>query len=211
MEKLIEGLLNSLENGNWVIAVIIIFITAILNIRSIQDFFHLQNRRHEEFIKEALKIDAINDAAKKALIEQLNYIVYKRVTGIAADSILRSKIQILVEDSQGELRTADFTKAQKFIEIRSGRASIKITKWDKVENWFNKVSAVIMLTLAVLTIFLTTTIPEVSLPQIFTLGAVTAMVFGFALFLVTQTVPMTVAKRIAPVVKRLEDARLGQA
>ena len=203
-DKILEALLKSMENGNWLIAVAIIAVAVIINLKGILDFFEKQNSKREDFVKEALKIEAVAGAARTFLEEELNYILFKKVTGIPADRVLREKIKDIVERSNGEIQTFQLAKSKKFIKIKDGTLNISIEKSDRFEWLINWLFAIILALMALYFFMVPVTIKGVQLYQAATVMGFGVLTFFFALFIVSQTIPLSVAKRIKPQVEKLE-------
>ncbi|WP_374327382.1 hypothetical protein [Azonexus sp.] len=204
LDKILDTLLKSLENGNWLVVILVVAIAVVVNLRAILEFFERRGTRREEFVKDALKIDVVRDAARSVLEEELNYLVFKRVTGISADRALREKIKSLVDRSDGELQTFQFARARKHTTMKDGKLLIRITRSDKIEHLFNWSFAVLVAVFALLAFMLPTTVKGASFQQVAIFIGLGTLMFFFALFLVSQTTPITVAKHIKPIVERLE-------
>lgn len=202
---LLDELLKKLEGGNWFIAGAIIAIACFFHLNSIFEFFERRGSRREEFVKEALKIEAVSDTTRTFLEEELNYLVFKRVTGIPADKALREKIKMLVDASQGELRTFQFARARKYLSMEGGRLRVIITRSHKIENFLNWVFTGLIALCALLMFRIAATVKDASFLQIGVFVGLGFTMFAFAMFLVLQTVPLSIAKVIAPKIDALEN------
>lgn len=205
LEKLLDALLKSLENGNWLIVIIIVAIAVIVNLRAILEFIERWGTKREEYIKEALKIETIVGATRVFLEEELNCIIFKKVTEISADRFFREKIKDLVDRSNGDLQPYQFAKARKHLKMKGGKLDIVITRADRVEHVFNFVYAGIMVIFALFFFMLPVSIKFAALHQVVIVMGLGVLMFFFALFLVLQTAPLSVAKHIEPIIKHLED------
>lgn len=211
LDKLVDVLVKSVQDGQWSVGAFVVVVAVVVNLRAILEFFERRGSRREEFVKEALKIEVVRDAARSFLEEELNYLVFKRVTGISADRPLREKIKSLVEQSRGELQTFQFARARKFIKMKEGKLSIQIGRFDKVEQAFNWVSAVFVAIFAMTGFVLPVLLKGATLQNALLSLGFGVLMFFFSLFLVAQTIPMSVARRIQPVVEKLESPSSARA
>jgi hypothetical protein len=205
LEKLLDVLLKSLENGNWLIVIIIVAIAVIVNLRAILEFIERWGTKREEYIKEALKNETIVGATRTFLEEELNCIIFKKVTEISADRFFREKIKDLINRSNGDLQPYQFARARKHLQMKGGKLDIVITRVDRAEHVFNFVSAGIIAIFSLFFFMLPASIKFAATHQIVIVMGSGVLMFFFALFLVLQTVPLSVAKRIEPIIKQLED------
>lgn len=204
IERLLDPLLKALESGSWGVVFLLVAVAVIVNLRPILEFLERRESRREEFVKAALQVDAVAGAARAFLEEELNYLLFKRVTGIAADRHLREKLKDIVDRSAGELQTYQLAKAKSHLQMKNGKLLVVFRTSDRVEWVFNWTSAVVMAFFAIVLLMLPSTIKGVTLQQLLTLMTLGVVFFLFALFLVSQTISYSVAKKIAPVIAALE-------
>ncbi len=205
IEKLLDPLLKALESGSWGIVFLLVAVAVIANLRPILEFLERRESRREEFVKGALQVEAVAGAARSFLEEELNYLLFKKVTGIPADRHLREKLKDIVDRSAGEIQTSQLAKkAKPHLRMKGGRLSIVIGTSDRIESAFNWFFAITMAFLAIALFMLPSAIKGVTLQQLLSLMALGIVFFFFALFLVSQTIPLSVAKKISPIIERLE-------
>lgn len=204
IDKLLDPLLKGLENGNWGIVFVVVAIALIVNLRPILEFLERRESRREEFVKEAIKIDAVAGSVRSFLEEELNYLLFKKVTGIPANRALREKIKDVVDRSAGEIQTFQLARAKKHMKMKDGKLEVSIDTSDKVEWFFNWFAAIAMALFALGFFMLPSAIKGVTLQQLVTLMGLGFLFFLFALFLVSQTIPLSVARKLEPIITRLE-------
>lgn len=204
IDKLLEPLLKALETGNWGIVFVVVAIALIFNLRPVLDFLERREGRREEFVKDAIKIEAVAGAARSFLEEELNYLLFKKVTGIAANRALRDKIKDIVDRSAGEIQTFQLAKAKSHIKMKDGKLRVETTGIDKAEWFFNWTLAIAMAFSALVFFMLPSAIKGITLQQLGTLMGLGFLLFLFALFLVSQTIPYSVARKLQPIVAKLE-------
>lgn len=204
LEKLLEHLLNSLDKGNWLVVIVIIAIAVIVNIKAILEFFERRGKRRDEFVKESLKLEEVKDSTRFFLEEELNYLVFKRITGISANKILREKIKILIDKSNGELQTFQLAHASNHLKMKDGKLTINITIADNIEYIFNWSFAIFILLFSLFCLLLPIIVKGIAIQQIVIFIGLSVLMFFFGLFLVSQTLPIFVAKKIHPIIEKIE-------
>lgn len=204
IDKLLDPLLKGLESGNWGIVFVVVAVALIVNLRPILDFLERRESRREEFVKEAIKIEAVAGAVRSFLEEELNYLLFKKVTGIPANRALRDKLKDVVDRSAGEIQTFQLARAKKHIKMKDGKLKVVLDTSDKVEWFFNWAAAIAMTLFALGFFMLPSAIKGVTLQQLATLMGLGFLFFLFALFLVSQTIPLSVARKLEPIITKLE-------
>lgn len=203
MDKLLEPLLKAIADGSWGAAFVVVAIAVVLNLRPILEFLERRENRREEFVKDALKSEVLAGAARAFLEEELNYLLFRKVTGIAADWPLREKLKEVIDKANGEIQTFQLAKVKSHLRMRDGQLNIEIRAIDKVE-WFISWCLAILIALLAVTIFiLPGSIKGISILQVMTLMGMSMIFFALALFLVAQTIPLSTAKRIKPILERV--------
>ncbi|WP_116324238.1 hypothetical protein [Cupriavidus taiwanensis] len=205
MDKLIEMLLKSIQDGQWSVGAVVVIVAVVVNLRGILEYFERRGSRRENYVKEALKIELIKDSTRAFLEEELNYLVFRKITGISADRALREKIGALVDRSRGDLQPFQFARARKFIKLKDGKLTVSISTMDHIEKYFNWSAAILVAIFGVGNFILPVAVAKGAAFQY----AFTSLVFGvlmvlFSVFLLSQTIPVAVAARIKPIVEKLE-------
>jgi len=204
MSSFLDPLLEALKTDNWSVFFIIIAIAVILNLRSLSEFLEYRATRHQRFVQDALKLEALNETSRKFLEEELNYFIFKRVTGISADAVLREKLQDVILRSRGELQIRQFSRAREFIRMKDGKLQIVFTAFDVVYAFANLIFGALVALIGLSLLMLPGLLQQTNLTLILTSAAAGVVVFPFSLFMVAQAFPTLVARQLAPVVERLE-------
>lgn len=204
IDKLLDPLLKGLESGNWGIVFAVVAVALVVNLRPILEFLERRESRREEFVKEAIKIDAVAGAVRSFLEEELNYLLFKKVTGIPANRVFRDKLKDIVDRSAGEIQTFQLARARNHLEMKNGRLRVVVRTIHKIEWYFNWASAIAMALFALGFFMLPSAIKGVTLQQLAVLMSLGVVFFFFALFLVSQTIPLSVARKLEPIITSLE-------
>lgn len=204
MSNILEPLLAALNASNWTAFFVVIAVTLILNLKKIADFIDERANRHRKFVEETLKVEAVSGAARVFLEEELNYFIFKKITGIYADATLREKLGDVIARSEGELSIRQMAKARQFIRMKRGKLSIVVTAWDRVWSAINIFMAGTVSLIALALFMLPGLAKAPTLTQTLTAMGFGSFFFAFAVFVMSEALPAIIGRRIAPVVDRLE-------
>ncbi|MDB0526618.1 hypothetical protein LBW56_07915 [Ralstonia solanacearum] len=162
--------------------------------------------RRRRFLVDALKQDGLDAATRAFLLEELNALLVQRATGIVGNQVYRSTVLALIARSSGELRAGQFARAGRFLQLRDGsRIDVVIRRSDTFEYWATILYGLFLLVLALGLFSLPKLAPPIGNPiAVAGLIALGVATLAFGCFMFAQTMPYTVAKRIAPVLQRLQ-------
>ena len=205
--SLLDHLLEALKTDNWSVFFSVVAIAVLLNLRYLSKFLEDRATRHQRFVQEALKLEALNQTSRAFLEEELNYIVFRRITGISADEVLKEKLWDVISRSGGELQIRQLSKAREFIRMKDGKLQLVVTTYHVGYAIVNLVFGALVALIGLALFMLPGLVKQTSIDQILTSAALGLVAFVFALFMVAQASPTFVAKRLAPVIDRLEAPR----
>lgn len=138
MTNILEPLLKLLESNNWTGFFIVIAIALVFNLRAVSEYLDTRANRRQKFIEDALKLEKLSDTSKQFLEEELNYYVFKRVTGISADAVLREKLRDVIHRSGGDLQIRQLARVSQFLRMRDGKLTITVNQGEIVWSWLNQ-------------------------------------------------------------------------
>lgn len=200
---LISKFLESIKNGNYSIALIIVMIFLIIKLRDIYKFYQEIKQQKIQRLKDLQNINDLDEKIKSSIKDSINNEVFYILTGINAEKYRRNKIIEICENSQGMLSYKDLKMSQKFLNLENNNLLIKITIWDKIEKWFNISISFILIIIASYFISIPSLIKEPTLLQI-----AISLLFGiftylFAGFTIAQTFPIRKAENIKDILENL--------
>jgi hypothetical protein len=204
IDKFLEKLIDGIQTGNWSIVFVVVAVVVVVNLRSILEFLERRELRREEFVKDALKVEALAGAARVFLEEELNYLLFKKVTGIPADKPLREKLKSFIDKSAGEVQMWQLARAKEHLRIKDGKLIVVVGIWDRVNYYFNWFAAIIMAVFGLALMMLPVGSKGISLQQLMTFMGLGVVFFMTALFLLSQTTPVMSARRLTPMIERVE-------
>ena len=121
--------------------------------------------------------------------------------------MLREKLRDVISRSGGELQIRQLSRAREFIKMKDGKLQLVVTPFDVGYAMANLVFGALVALIGLALFMLPGLAKQPSIDQILMSTAVGVVAFTFALFVVAQAFPTIVAKRLAPVVDRIEAAR----
>lgn len=131
MQTLLNSILDSIpEDANFLTFFLFFsfasFVYCLSQANVIYDFFEKVNKREILKLKDLLADENISKQAKRTIRNEIDSIIYKKITGISSEKDLQEKIINYHELSEGKLRYSDFQKAKSFLKIeRDGRLNIR--------------------------------------------------------------------------------------
>jgi hypothetical protein len=137
IENLATQLIDSLKNGNWLLASLVLILIGIFKLPSLIDFFEQQGRKRIIQIEGLLTNSHIDEPTRDALKDELNRIAFRKATGISGSKILREEVVKMIENSNGELQPLQIARAQQYISVESGRLKITLGTSDRIWSIFN--------------------------------------------------------------------------
>ncbi|MDJ0631573.1 MAG: hypothetical protein QNJ34_00135 [Xenococcaceae cyanobacterium MO_188.B29] len=157
-------------------------------------------------LEEHINKDYLTPETRNALQEQTNSIIFEKATGIRAEQYMREQIVALHKYAKGTLKYRDFQQAQIFLEMIDCSGHLKIRKIMFFEYFmygFYFVGGIFLNFLAVVCFFLVLFTPlTVELQGLFILLTLFFTYFGF--FVLSQTWPISAAKKIKKVIKNYQ-------
>lgn len=173
-------------------------------IKGLIELWEWHRTKQEEYVKKMLANPELDAPTKEALIEQMNYVVYRKTTRIPADKFTRERVRELVRKSEGELQEFQISRAWKYIKREKADLVVKISTFDAVESVLNRVFGLVFLGMAGLALFVALTASGMASIERFYLACIAFLFFAGAIFYVWQTIPMSIARKILPVLLRLQ-------
>lgn len=208
-----EGLLKLIEhivtNDNWPVLALVAFLVLVFNLKSIQEFLEKQGTRKENFIKEAIELKSVSDSARKLLEEELDYLIVKKATGISADKYMREAILQILEKSKGDLQIFHFARAREHIRMKDKKLVIELGSIDWIQHKYHWFGAIFMALLAFIAFAAPIAAKAITAYQFATSYLLGFAAFAFSMFIVSQTIPYAIAKRIAAKLVKYQEPPLA--
>ncbi len=153
-----------------------------------------------------LKNEFIDDLMYGLLKDELNKIVFKRVSKITADRCLREKILDVIDKSNGELQLFQFKVAIKYVKLRKEKLEVVINIGDKCWQFFCVVFGFcLLMVFGVICLILSENAAVSDVNKVIIVIGSGVVFVGLSIYCFLQSVPLSVAKQIAPVIKSIED------
>ncbi|CAH0444601.1 hypothetical protein ACQUJT_12455 [Ralstonia pseudosolanacearum] len=205
MGTLIDWQIKAWESGNVATLAFAALLLGGFKLNSILSLAQRISGRRRRFLVDALKQDGLDATTRTFLLEELNALLVQRATGIVGNQIYRATVLALIARSNGELRAGQFARAGRFLQLQDGsRIDVVIRRSDMFEYWATILYGLFLLVLALGLFSLPKLAPiddPIAIVGLIALGVAT---LAFGGFMFAQTLPYTVAKRIAPVLQRLQ-------
>jgi hypothetical protein len=206
LAQIIEFLQKNIANENWLGIFVVLFSVFFWKAKNIVEFMMGLKSLREKSLLNALKLKEVTGATRLFLEEEINAIIFKKVSGVWAEKTLREKILDIHDRAKGELSLFQFQKARKHLRIRNEKIVITISTFDKAEYILNWSVALIMAVLAFFSFAVIFVAQKILLLQAATLIGTGFLFFVVSLFLIFQTIPYSVAKHIKLMIEELQSS-----
>lgn len=202
MKEALDRLIDSLSNGNLLLAGVIVAVALIFNYKKIVDF--LEDRRKAKLVKlsDALKCEYIRDLTRSHLEEELATEHFKLATGIRLEKEFRDTLIAAHRSTKGELSFIHFKRALPHLHLEDSELSVHISIFEKVGYMVNLVSGFTMAIFGLLLLMLPGQIKGIKLVQALSIFGMGAIFIAIALFMLYQTTSVVSAKKISKVLKK---------
>ena len=200
---IIDKLLDSLKNGNYSIALILVMILLIIKSKDIYKVYQEFKKQKIERLKELQTIDNLNEETKTLIKDSLNNEVFYQLTGINADKYLKNNLIKVYESSKGIITYKDLKISQRFLKIENNVLTIEIKTGDKIEEWFNIFISIILIIIASYFFSIPSLLPNLKLLQVGLALFIGIFIYLFAGFTIAQTFPIRKAKKIKVILENL--------
>lgn len=204
LDKLMQAINIAFHDNAPLGLAILACLVVIWKVKPVLEFIDDRSRQREKFIRESLTIESLGPDERALLTEELNAIVFKRATDIAASAAMRAKLRSLLTDSDGTLQLGTFSRARQFLIFKDGLLQIRIPFFAKLEHYIHWSFTALFVVLASISFAAAATIGISSLTQIAALFAAAMLFLGLALSAAFGTVPVYAARQLEPKIKALQ-------
>ena len=201
--ELIKNIFESIQKGNYFIAVVLVILITIIRLKEIINFYYEFKQYKIRNLRNLYNED-IDQSMKKMLQNYINNEIFYQLTGIRAEKFLRDKIVETYEKAQGLITYKDLKSAQRFLVIDDGELKVKVTIFDKIDKWFNLFLSIILIFITSYLFLLPSFINKPSLTQILISFSFGVFTYIFAGFLIALTFPIKKAEKIKKLLRNLK-------
>ncbi|WP_136678664.1 hypothetical protein [Neptunomonas sp. XY-337] len=202
MSATLETIIDSLKNGEFVLTILIILISLIVNYEKIILIIENRNKARVRKLLEAIECQSAKGVTKEYLIEELANEQFKVATGIGAERELREAMILLHRSMEGELPFKYFKRALPHLSLKEGEIEVTISKLDSVNFWFNLLVGILLsvagLVLMILPTQVNLTFPSntITITHLIALFSLGVAYMALSVFLISQVMPVAAAKKL---------------
>jgi hypothetical protein len=154
MNKLIDIIVKYLENDNYILIIIILFVVFFFKFETIFKSFDNIKKNKINFLFDLEKKPFMEESTKESIQEAINNDIFKVTTGIRTNKYMREKIIELYKEKKGEVTLYDIKNAIPFLKIDNDSLIIELKKQDKIWSIFNLLFGFLTLSLGLILIML---------------------------------------------------------
>ncbi|PHQ88810.1 MAG: hypothetical protein COB42_08060 [Sulfurimonas sp.] len=142
MQEIVTKLIESIEKGNYSVAIIIIFVGLVFNYRSIIEFIDSRKKvkiLQLEKILESTKIKGVDrELSESELIKEQ----FKSTLGLSVEKEFREAIIKAHQHTKGELDFVHFQRALPYLEYENNTLKVHISKFEYIGCILNIISSI---------------------------------------------------------------------
>ena len=196
MKDVLDTLVESLNNGNILLGVVIVAVALVFNYKKIVEFLEERKKARIAKLTEALKCDFVTGLTKSHLEEEMATEQFRITTGIRLEKQFRESVIQAHKDANGEIAFVHFKRALPHLFCEQSILKVKVSLFDKISYWFNLIFGFFLAFSGLALMVLPSQIEGVSFVQLFTIFGLGCFFIAIALFMLTQTFPVVSARKI---------------
>jgi hypothetical protein len=197
MNTILNKLIESLNNGDILVFVLIITVAFIFNYKKIIEFIDERKKSRSILLTEALNCKYIQGLTKSHLEEELATEQFDLSTGIKLEKEFREAMIQAHKNTNGELSFIHFKRSLPYLRYKDSKLIIKITLFENFVYLFNFIFGFIMAFAGILFIVLPSQINKITFTQGLTLIGLSIFFIGTAVFMIFQTFPTASARYVS--------------
>ena len=196
MKDVLDKLIESLNNGNILLGVVIVVVALVFNYKKIVEFLEERKKARISKLTEALKCDFVTGVTKSHLEEELATEQFKITTGMRLEKQFREAVIQAHKSTNGELAFVHFKRAIPHLFYERNIIKVKISFFEKVSYWFNLLFGFILAFSGLALMVLPSQIKGINFVQFIIFFGLGCFFISIALFMLFQTFPVVSARKI---------------
>ncbi len=205
-EQVLTIILEAIKNGKWELVITTILIVLIYRLPTIVNSYESNASKREKYAKEAIKIESLSKTVHGFLEEEINYLVFKRLTGIKAHAELRSKIKEITQRANNQLTIDLLSRAWRYVKYNeeNKKLSVRITISDKIVLFLQTFLVIYILGIYLLLLSLDDRIALLPAPELSGLIASCFVLLEGLIILIWDFMAFPIARDLKPIIEKLE-------
>lgn len=197
MQEVLDNLIDSLNNGNILVAVVVVAVALVFNYKKIADFWDERKKTRISRLSDALKCAQVSGATRSHLESELAKEYFKITTGINLEKEFRETLIQTHRSTKGELSFVHFKRALPYLRFEDSKISVRISLFEKLGYIFNLIFGYLMVFLGLILFILPGQIKGINLVQALSIFGLGIFLIAVALFMLYQTFPVLSARLIS--------------
>ena len=204
MQEVLDKLIDSLNNGNILLAAVVVIVALVFNYKKVADFLDERKKTRINRISEALRCEQVKGDTKSHLESELAKEYFKVTTGIGLETEFREALIQAHRNTKGELSFAHFKRALPHLRYEKSEISVKINWFDWIGYSFNLTFGYLTALLGLVLLILPGQADGISVVQALSIVGLGVFLIVVALFMIYQTFPVVSARFIKKQLKGKE-------
>jgi len=204
MDKSLDIITSEILKGNWIVVISAIVIIIFFKFTEFEKFFDRRFGGKIKSLTDSMLIPELDVTNKEFLTEKINRHIFFEVAKISADAKYRGVIKKIVSNSDGKIGYYSISKIAKYLEMKDGKILVKFNKFYKFDNVFNYFMFSVMSFFFILILSIPLSTTGWNFQQAASIVVVEFLILSFAIFLLFQTIPMRIAKKVMVELERIQ-------
>lgn len=196
MKDVLDKLIESLNNGNILLGVVIVSVALVFNYKKIVEFLEERKKARITKLTEALRCDFVTGVTKSHLEEELATEQFKITTGIRLEKQFREAVIQAHKSTNGEIAFVHFKRALPHLFFEKNILKVNISLFEKISYWFNLLFGFVLAFSGLALMVLPSQIEGINFVQFISIIGLGFFFIAIALFMLAQTFPVVSARKI---------------
>lgn len=193
---MIDKVLSYLEGGQYWLASVVIVFAVIVNIEKILSIVDTQSKKRLTLLKDAISDGSITENLKSHLKDEIQGEYFYQTHKIHMDKFKRDLLIETHNKLKGEITLKQFKKANNQLIVKDEKLHVEITNLDKLSLYYNVFFGILMAIFGFVILSVPVSLVEPDIYNIIKWLALSLFFICFGFFMVYQTFPIIIAKRI---------------
>lgn len=193
---MIDQALSYIAGGEYFLASIALVFAILLNLEKILSMVDSHKKKRIVLLNEAIADESISDHLRSHLKDEIQGEYFYQVHKMKMDKFKRDLLLETHNQLKGEITLKQFQRANNQLIVKNEKLVVDISKIDNVSLYYNMIMGVLMAVMGFALLSVPVSLDEPTIYKILSWLVLCTFLIGFGFFMVYQTFPIIIAKRI---------------
>lgn len=193
---MIDKVLSYAEGGEYLLASIALVFAILLNLEKILYIINIHKKKRMIFLNEAMADESLSDNLKAHFKDEIQSEYFYQVHKMKVDKFKRELLLETHNKLKGEITLKQFQRANNQLIIKDEKLVVDISKFEGFSFYYNMVMGILMAIFGFALLSVPVNLNDPTIYKILSWFLVCVFFISFGFFMVYQTFPVIIAKRI---------------